>query len=263
MKDVSLYGLVFSLTLCCSSSWLLAKSGTELRLERLEHALEQQQKAFTNEQELLKRQLQEMRGTLEELVANRAAVTPANAEVTATKASSNAPASGTATEVTATATEVTALKDTPAMVAEVRTTGDLLANEQLAFEQAYQLVEAQKYVAAQGAWQQFIERFPDSKQLPQAHYWLGEIYLHFWHVDGEEAQVERAVAAFQLVVEHYASHHRAADCLFKLGTIALERKQWLLASEHFNKLLQQYPGSSRASLASVRLNSLREQGLIS
>ena len=54
--------------------------------------------------------------------------------------------------------------------------------------------------------------YPNSPYVPNAWYWLGEIYLL-------QGQTEDARQAFTIVAEQYADHRKAMDATFKLGKI--------------------------------------------
>ena len=131
------------------------------------------------------------------------------------------------------------------------------ASEQELYNDAYKLVESKRYKEAQVALQDFLWQHPDGKYVANAHYWLGEIYLSEWHSDrNNKLSVEKAISSFKSVITKYATHQKAADSLLKLGIIAAEQQDLPAAKQYFNQLKQDYPGSSPAHLADVRLQQL-------
>lgn len=66
--------------------------------------------------------------------------------------------------------------------------------------------------AAALAFKQHVVDFPNSPYVPNAWYWLGEIFQL-------QGQNEEAKKAFTIVVEQYPGHAKAADANFKLGKI--------------------------------------------
>ena len=63
-----------------------------------------------------------------------------------------------------------------------------------------------------------IDRYPESNYVPNARYWLGEIYLL-------QEEVELARQQFTIILEQYQDHPKARDSSFKLGKIYFELGQ--------------------------------------
>lgn len=123
-------------------------------------------------------------------------------------------------------------------------------NENDAYDQAIKLVlEDKRYDAAIPAFQQFLERFPDSTYAANAHYWLGQLLF----ADGK---YDAAKKEFNTVVENFPDSNKRGDCLLKLGIIAQQQDQPQQARSYFQKVLDAYPGSTEATLAQKRLNEL-------
>lgn len=136
-------------------------------------------------------------------------------------------------------------------------------SEQEKYDAAYKLIEAKKYADAQTLLQDFMWQYPDSKYVANVHYWLGEIYLSYWHADkSDHLQVEKALSAFKTVVAKYPQHNKNVDCLLKIGLTEAERENWAAAKEYLSTVTNKYPESSRAKIASMRLEAMHEQGLI-
>ncbi len=134
------------------------------------------------------------------------------------------------------------------------------SSEQDLYNAAYKLVDAKQYKEAIIAFQDFLWKFPDGKYAANVHYWLGEIHLSEWHNDrSNKLSLDKATSEFKIVISKYAKHHKAADSLLKLGIIAADQENWLVAKEYFIKLKQQYPGSSRAHMAEMRLQKIPQQ----
>ncbi|HEX8233505.1 MAG TPA: tol-pal system protein YbgF [Caulobacteraceae bacterium] len=59
-----------------------------------------------------------------------------------------------------------------------------------AFAQAKRLLLAESYPAASAAFQEFIERFPEAEQAPEARYWLGEaLFVQNAYADAATAYI--------------------------------------------------------------------------
>ncbi|KFZ31425.1 hypothetical protein IDSA_01510 [Pseudidiomarina salinarum] len=123
-------------------------------------------------------------------------------------------------------------------------------SENDAYDRAIKLVlEDKRYDAAIPAFQQFLERFPDSTYAANAHYWLGQLLF----ADGK---YDAAKKEFNTVVENFPDSNKRGDCLLKLGIIAQQQDQPQQARSYFQKVLNEYSGSTEATLAQKRLNEL-------
>lgn len=126
--------------------------------------------------------------------------------------------------------------------------GNLSEND--AYDRAIKLVlEDKRYEDAIPAFQQFLERFPNSSYAPNAHYWLGQLLFSDGNYDGAAEQ-------FKTVVDDYPDSNKRADCLLKLGSIARQQGQNAAARDYFNQVISGYPDSTEAGLARQRLNEL-------
>ncbi|NRB56386.1 MAG: tetratricopeptide repeat protein, partial [Salinicola sp.] len=62
-----------------------------------------------------------------------------------------------------------------------------------AYQAAFQQVQSRQFGAAIDAFQRFIADYPQSSLLPNAHYWLGELY-------SAQSQLDQAAEAFDTVI---------------------------------------------------------------
>lgn len=121
-------------------------------------------------------------------------------------------------------------------------------SENAAYDRAIALVlEDKRYDAAIPAFEQFIEQFPNSTYLPNAHYWLGQLQF-------AQQAYDKAKQHFQTVVGQYPDSNKRADCLLKLGVIASEQGRSAEAQQFYQQVLEEYPDSTEANLAQQRLN---------
>lgn len=80
------------------------------------------------------------------------------------------------------------------------------------YRTAYQQVKDRKFEQAKVSLVAFIDGYPDSRYVPNAHFWLGELFYL-------ESELEKSRDAFLALVTGYASHRKAPDAKFKLGKI--------------------------------------------
>jgi tol-pal system protein YbgF len=113
-----------------------------------------------------------------------------------------------------------------------------------AYRTAYALVRGQEFDAAVTAFTQFLERFPAGRYAPNAHYWLGELYLVIDPPDPEAAR-----QSFMLLLNQYPDNAKIPDALYKLGRVHFIKGNSDRAREFLNRVIREYPDSSAAKLA--------------
>lgn len=123
-------------------------------------------------------------------------------------------------------------------------------SENDAYDKAIRLVmEDRRYDAAIPEFRAFIQKFPNSTYVPNAHYWLGQLLY-------AEAKYDEAKAEFSAVVEQYQDSNKRGDSLLKLGIVAQQQGEKQLARSYFEKVISEHPNSTPADLAQKRLASL-------
>lgn len=124
-------------------------------------------------------------------------------------------------------------------------------SENQAYDRAIALVlEERRYDDAIPAFRAFIQNYPNSGYLGNAHYWLGQL-LYSRNEYGEARQ------HFREVVDNYPESNKRADCMLKLGIIAQSENNNSQARQRFEQVINEYPNSTEAGLARTRLNNLR------
>lgn len=123
-------------------------------------------------------------------------------------------------------------------------------SENDAYDKAIRLVmEDRRYDAAIPEFRSFIEQFPNSTYVPNAHYWLGQLLY-------AEGDYSGAKQEFSTVAERFPDSNKRADSLLKLGIVAQQQGEKALAESYFKKVIADYPGSTPADLAAKRLENL-------
>ena len=113
-----------------------------------------------------------------------------------------------------------------------------------AYRAAYALVRGQEFDAAVTAFTRFLQNFPDGRYTPNAHYWLGELYLVI-----EPADPEAARQSFMLLLGQYPDNAKVPDALYKLGRVHYIKGNPDRAREFLDRVRRDYPDSSAAQLA--------------
>lgn len=121
------------------------------------------------------------------------------------------------------------------------------------YQAAFELLKQQQYEDAAGAFEQFLETYPDSELADNAQYWLAESY----YVTG---QFEQALGEFESVINDYPDSRKAADALLKMGYCNYELERWDAARDALQRVQREFPETTAARLADQRLDRMREEG---
>jgi tol-pal system protein YbgF len=114
-----------------------------------------------------------------------------------------------------------------------------------AYRGAYALTAGQEWDAAVSAFKAFLDRFPDGRYAPNAHYWLGELYMV-----QDQPDFEAARQSFTLLLDQYPDNGKVPDALYKLGRVYFMKGNSDRAREFLSRTMREYPDSSAARLAS-------------
>ncbi len=125
--------------------------------------------------------------------------------------------------------------------------------ERLAYQRAFDDLQAGRYEASVAAFRNFLARYPDGQYSANAQYWLGEAkYVN--------RQFSDAIAEFNKVLELYPGSGKSADALLKLGFSHYELQDWNKASDALNRVISEHPSSTARQLAENRLHRMRVEG---
>ncbi|MEO2266574.1 tol-pal system protein YbgF [Pseudoalteromonas pernae] len=123
-------------------------------------------------------------------------------------------------------------------------------SENEAYDKAVKLImQDKRYAAAIPEFQAFVQTYPNSVYVPNAHYWLGQLLT----IQGDTAG---AKSHFETVVNQYSDSSKRPDALLKLGTLEQQEGQLAKAKQLFNEIITQYPDSTAAKLAIERISKL-------
>ena len=104
--------------------------------------------------------------------------------------------------------------------------------------------------AARKGFQDFIKRYPNSKNADNAQFWIGEIYYR-------EKWYEKAILEYQNVIEKYPKGNKVPAALLKQGlafsSIGDQANSKLILEE----LVRKYPKTNEAKIAAEKLKTLK------
>ena len=119
--------------------------------------------------------------------------------------------------------------------------------EKIAYDAAYSLVASRQFEEAVPAFRQFLLEYPRGRYAPNAHYWLGELYLVT-----EPPDLEASRQAFALLISEYPEHDKTADALYKLGKVQFMKGNREKAREYLDLVVNQYESSDPAVVKLAR-----------
>ena len=104
--------------------------------------------------------------------------------------------------------------------------------------------------AARKGFQEFIRRYPDSKNADNAQFWIGEIYYR-------EKWYEKAILEYQNVIEKYPKGNKVPAALLKQGLAFSNIGDKTNAKLILEELSRKYPQSNEAKVAAEKLKALK------
>ena len=124
--------------------------------------------------------------------------------------------------------------------------------EQEAYQAAYGLVRERQFGEALTAFDAFLSEFPFGRFAPNAHYWLGELYLVVEPVDPEAARQN-----FQVLLDQYPNDRKVPDALYKLGRVHALKGNAERSREYLDRVIAEYgaDGHPAAQLAQDFIDS--------
>ena len=147
----------------------------------------------------------------------------------------------------ATAASAGADSSAPAAAAETpASTGDENSDYNAAVSLA---LEKKQYDQAISAFQSFTKQYPKSTYLPNANYWLGQLFYN-------KGKKEDAAYYYAVVVKNYPKSPKSPDAMFKVGVIMQEKGQADKAKAVYQQVIKSYPTSDAAKQAKKREASL-------
>jgi len=116
--------------------------------------------------------------------------------------------------------------------------------EEAAYRAAYELVREKSFDEAVTAFLAFLDDFPFGRYAPNAHYWLGELYLVLDPPDPELAR-----QSFKLLLDQYPADPKVPDALYKLGRVQFIKGNRQRSQEYLDEVIREYPSHAAAQLA--------------
>lgn len=113
-------------------------------------------------------------------------------------------------------------------------------------------IDAEDFEQATMRFKQLINDYPNGERVPDALYWLAEIYRN-----ADPKELELARQQFVQMVTLYEDHARIPDALAKLGMIYHELGNETRALEYLHRVVAEFPDHAAAQLAETYARELR------
>jgi tol-pal system protein YbgF len=124
-----------------------------------------------------------------------------------------------------------------------------VGSDQQNYQAAFDLIQARKYEDASRAFTNFLAAFPQSPLADNAQYWLAETFY-------VRRQFKDALPEFLKVTTQYPQSAKMPDAMLKIAYCQQELGDKVTARTSLQKVLQQFPDTTAARLASQRLDQL-------
>jgi len=121
--------------------------------------------------------------------------------------------------------------------------------EQAAYDAAFGALKRADYPKAIAGFKAFMTSYPQSPLASNAQYWLGEAYY-------VTRDYPNAITAFQAVTAQWPDSRKAPDALVKIGFTQAALGRAGDAKVTLESVVQRYPGTEAAQLATERLKRL-------
>ena len=123
-------------------------------------------------------------------------------------------------------------------------------SEEEIYRSAKQAFDQGDSEAARRGFQEFIKRYPKSKNADNAQFWIGEIYYR-------EKWYEKAILEYQNVIEKYPQGNKVPAALLKQGLAFSSIGDRANAKLILEELNRKYPKSNEAQVAAETLKTLK------
>lgn len=123
------------------------------------------------------------------------------------------------------------------------------ASGQGAYDAALSSLRQGNYVESARSFQAYLNDFPDSPLSPNAWYWLGESYY-------ATQNYPIALRSFDTLLRDFPDSPKAPDAMLKKGYCQIEMGDAGAGRQTLNRVINEFPGSDAARLATSRLRAL-------
>lgn len=118
------------------------------------------------------------------------------------------------------------------------------------YESAYQDLVKGRHEQAREGFMLYLRFLPHGELADEAQYWMGESY-------NRDGQNEKAMQAFQDLIDHYPESDRVPMALFKLANYQILLGQTNAGKKTLETLIERFPSAKESNEAQLRLQELQ------
>ena len=123
-------------------------------------------------------------------------------------------------------------------------------DKEKSYSEAYKTFRQGKYDEARRKFREFIKVFPDTEYSDNAQFWIGECYYF-------EKNYEKAILEYESVIKNYPKGNKVPNALLKQALSFIKLGDKSSAKLLLQRVIKDYPNTSPAKTARVRLLSVR------
>ncbi|MBW3534189.1 MAG: tol-pal system protein YbgF [Gemmatimonadetes bacterium] len=103
--------------------------------------------------------------------------------------------------------------------------------------------------AARITFERFLQQYPNHRLAADAHFYMADILV-------QNGNLEEALDAFEIIPQRFPQAAKVPDALYRIGILHLERGDRDEGRRYLERVVNTYPDSTVAQLASERLRGL-------
>jgi tol-pal system protein YbgF len=119
-------------------------------------------------------------------------------------------------------------------------------DEQKTYQSAFEALQNREYDIGTKKLQAYLDRYPHGFYVPNAHYWLGEIYFN-------QSLYAKASSEFDVVVSDYQKSTKVPEAMFKLAYIHEKQGKVDQAKKEYLAIKKRFPKTGAAKLAEQQM----------
>lgn len=126
-------------------------------------------------------------------------------------------------------------------------------DEEQHYQKLMKLIDEGQEQQAVTGFEEFLQRYPQSKHSDDAQYWLGESYYAMGNYNA-------AIKSFNVLVMNYPQSQKYSQALLKIAFAHYELKDFAKARELLQRVRNDYIGTAASRLAERRLKKMTTEG---
>ena len=148
------------------------------------------------------------------------------------------------------AAEATAQSTSAQKAADKSVVEDMAVVETSAYEVVNAYYKAANYQKVLDASREYLKKFPDSNNVPNVHYLMGDAYFSL-------DEFKKSIASYQVIITKYETNARVPDAWLNIAACQQQLKDLSAARKSLKLLIEKYPASKASQKAKKRLSALK------